>query len=111
MLKSFKVEKLVVSAIPSLVETWTHGFGFTPLEVDEKKSLEKTNLMVFPGTVWLKKPMHQGLTHNTHFLGTTMDVKSSDMNGDLKEDASLVDTIPVYDTKFLQELETVMINW
>ncbi|KAD3066783.1 hypothetical protein E3N88_34663 [Mikania micrantha] len=69
MLKSFKVEKLVVSAIPSLVETWTHGFGFTPLEVDEKKSLEKTNLMVFPGTVWLKKPMHQGLTHNTHFLG------------------------------------------
>lgn len=58
MLKSFKVEKLVVSAIPTLVDTWTDGFGFLPLEVDEKTSLEKTNLMVFPGTVWLKKPMY-----------------------------------------------------
>ncbi|KAK9056937.1 hypothetical protein SSX86_024302 [Deinandra increscens subsp. villosa] len=101
MLKSFKVEKLVVSAIPSLVETWTHGFGFTPLEADEKKSLDKTNLMVFPGTVWLKKPMYQGPTPSTICLGTT------------KEAAPLVDTIPVYDidTNFLQELETVMISW
>lgn len=57
MLKSFKVEKLVVSAIPSLVETWTVGFGFTPLEDHEKESLSRTNLMVFPGTVWLKKPL------------------------------------------------------
>lgn len=65
MLKSFKVEKLVVSAIPELVETWTQGFGFLPLEADEKKSLDKTNLMVFPGTVWLKKPMYQ----SNHFLG------------------------------------------
>lgn len=69
MLKSLKVEKLVVSAIPNLVETWTSGFGFTPLEAEEKKSLDKTNLMVFPGTVWLKKHMYQGSTQSTHFLG------------------------------------------
>ncbi|KAI3675022.1 hypothetical protein L1987_84603 [Smallanthus sonchifolius] len=111
MLKSFKVEKLVVSAIPSLVETWTHGFGFTPLEADEKKSLDKTNLMVFPGTVWLKKPMYQGSTQSTHFLGTSIEAVSSDMNCELEESASLVDTMPVYDTAFLQELETVMISW
>ncbi|XP_076907087.1 increased DNA methylation 1-like [Bidens hawaiensis] len=65
LLKSLKVEKLVVSAIPSLVDTWTQGFGFTPLEADEKKTLTKTNLMVFPGTVWLKKPMYQGATQGT----------------------------------------------
>ncbi|XP_023771338.1 increased DNA methylation 1 [Lactuca sativa] len=58
MLKSLKVEKLVVSAIPSLVDTWRDGFGFTALESHEKKSLTKTNLMVFPGTIWLKKPMY-----------------------------------------------------
>ncbi|XP_071715648.1 increased DNA methylation 1-like isoform X2 [Rutidosis leptorrhynchoides] len=65
MLKSLKVEKLVVSAIPSLVDTWTNGFGFTPLEADEKKNLTKTNLMVFPGTVWLTKPMYQGAIQDT----------------------------------------------
>lgn len=59
MLKSLKVEKIVVSAIPSLVETWTVGFGFQPLEEDERESLSKTNLMVFPGAVWLKKPLYE----------------------------------------------------
>ncbi|THG00668.1 hypothetical protein TEA_000086 [Camellia sinensis var. sinensis] len=50
MLRSFKVEKLVISAIPSLVETWTVGFGFKPLEDNERNSLSNINLMVFPGT-------------------------------------------------------------
>ncbi|KAL2496471.1 Increased DNA methylation 1 [Forsythia ovata] len=59
MLKSLKVKKLVVSAIPSLVETWTKGFGFEHLEDDERRSLSKINLMVFPGSVWLKKPLYQ----------------------------------------------------
>ncbi|XP_022877414.1 increased DNA methylation 1-like [Olea europaea var. sylvestris] len=59
MLKSLRVEKLVVSAIPSVVETWTKGFGFKPLEDDERQSLSKINLMVFPGSVWLQKPLHQ----------------------------------------------------
>ncbi|KAG8386404.1 hypothetical protein BUALT_Bualt03G0145300 [Buddleja alternifolia] len=59
MLKSLKVEKLVVSAIPSLVETWTSGFGFLPLEEDERRSLSKINLMVFPGSVWLKKQLYE----------------------------------------------------
>lgn len=59
MLKSFKVEKLVISAIPGLVETWTQGFGFEPLEDCEKQCLSHINLMVFPGTVWLKKSLFQ----------------------------------------------------
>ncbi|KAL0406743.1 UNVERIFIED_CONTAM: Increased DNA methylation 1 [Sesamum latifolium] len=57
-----KVEKLVISAIPTLVETWTLGFGFQPLEEDEKRSLSKINLMVFPGAVWLKKPLYENHT-------------------------------------------------
>ncbi|KAI3702796.1 hypothetical protein L6452_28548 [Arctium lappa] len=59
LLKSLKVSKLVLSAIPSLVKTWMEGFGFTRLEVEEKKRLRKTNLMVFPGTVWLKKAIYK----------------------------------------------------
>ncbi|KAH9625714.1 hypothetical protein KSS87_007910 [Heliosperma pusillum] len=57
MLTSLKVEKLVIAAIPDLVETWTVGFGFIPMEEDEKRSLNKINLMVFPGTVMLKKTL------------------------------------------------------
>ncbi|KAM7279650.1 hypothetical protein ACFE04_006784 [Oxalis oulophora] len=55
MLLSMKVETLVISAIPGLVDTWTDGFGFTPVEDYENRSLKKMNLMVFPGTVLLKK--------------------------------------------------------
>lgn len=58
MLKSLKVEKLVVSAIPDLVDTWTLGFGFERLEEEERQSLSKINLMVFPGSVWLKKMLY-----------------------------------------------------
>lgn len=58
MLISLKVEKLVISAIPDLVETWTLGFGFQHLEEEEKQSLSKINLMVFPGAVWLKKLLY-----------------------------------------------------
>ncbi|KAH7511317.1 hypothetical protein JRO89_XSUnG0210200 [Xanthoceras sorbifolium] len=58
MLISFKVEKLVISAIPALVETWTKGFGFTPMEKVETQSLNNINLMVFPGTVHLKKSLY-----------------------------------------------------
>lgn len=59
MLISFKVEKLVITAIPDLVETWTKGFGFKPVDDEERKTLNKINLMVFPGTILLKKPLYQ----------------------------------------------------
>ncbi|KAK8469391.1 hypothetical protein PHAVU_005G067300 [Phaseolus vulgaris] len=58
MLTSFKVERLVISAIPDLVETWTKGFGFKPVDDVERKKLNKFNLMIFPGTVFLEKPLH-----------------------------------------------------
>ncbi|XP_021999895.1 increased DNA methylation 1 [Helianthus annuus] len=81
LLKSLKIEKLVLSAIPDLVETWTNSFGFSRLEPEEKKKLSKTNLMVFPGTVWLKKPMYQ-----KPIQSTPTEAKSSHLNLDLKED-------------------------
>ncbi|KAI0519624.1 hypothetical protein KFK09_007078 [Dendrobium nobile] len=58
MLRSFKVEMIVLSAIPSLVETWMAGFGFNCIDAEEKKLLEDINLMLFPGTVLLKKKLY-----------------------------------------------------
>ena len=66
MLISLKVEKLVIAAIPDLVGTWTGGFGFIPVEDEEKQSLNKINLMVFPGTVLLKKPLCESKTVYKH---------------------------------------------
>ncbi|TYG47558.1 hypothetical protein ES288_D11G348800v1 [Gossypium darwinii] len=59
LLISFKVEKLVITAIPNVVETWTKGFGFKLVEEEEREALNKINLMVFPGTVLLSKPLYQ----------------------------------------------------
>ncbi|XP_030550143.2 increased DNA methylation 1 isoform X2 [Rhodamnia argentea] len=58
LLVSFGVEKLVIAAIPDLVQTWTEGFGFKIVEKGEKEALNKINLMVFPGTVLLKKSLY-----------------------------------------------------
>ncbi|XP_010277786.1 PREDICTED: increased DNA methylation 1 [Nelumbo nucifera] len=59
MLKSFKVEKLVVAAIPNLLDTWTLGFGFKPMEDKEKEQLNNINLMMFPGTTLLQKRLYE----------------------------------------------------
>lgn len=59
MLKSMKVEKLVLSAVPTLVDTWMFGFGFKPMEEKEREQLNNINLMVFPGTTLLKKNLYE----------------------------------------------------
>lgn len=56
MLKSLKVEVLVLQAIPTLVENWISVFGFKHVE-DNEKWLCNINLMVFPGTILLKKEL------------------------------------------------------
>ncbi|XP_077226871.1 increased DNA methylation 1-like [Tasmannia lanceolata] len=58
MLKSFKVKKLVLSAIPTLVDTWTYGFGFKLMEDKEKEQLSNINLMLFPGTTLMTKDLY-----------------------------------------------------
>lgn len=57
MLKSFRVKLLVLTAIPDLVETWVTGFGFKPIEENEKKLLNNITLMLFPGASMLTKSL------------------------------------------------------
>ncbi|RZC74279.1 hypothetical protein C5167_049754 [Papaver somniferum] len=59
LLISFKVKMLVITAIPSLVDTWTEGFGFIPMEDEEKKQLSSINFMIFPGTILLRKNLYE----------------------------------------------------
>lgn len=60
MLRSFHVKILVLSAIPELVSTWVSGFGFKPIDEDERKQLNTINLMLFPGTSLLTKNLEDG---------------------------------------------------
>ncbi|PAN38183.1 hypothetical protein PAHAL_7G152800 [Panicum hallii] len=57
MLKSLKVEMLLLSAIPHLVETWTSAFGFREIDESDKKQLSKVRLASVPGTILLKKDL------------------------------------------------------
>jgi hypothetical protein len=59
MLKSLKVEMLLLSAIPHLVDTWTSGFGFRGIDDSDKKKISKFRLASVPGTVLLKKNLYE----------------------------------------------------
>ncbi|EFH44731.1 PHD finger family protein [Arabidopsis lyrata subsp. lyrata] len=56
-LGSLKVAKLVIPAVPELIDTWTSGFGFTPVNESEKKTIKNLNLLVFPGVDMLGKSL------------------------------------------------------
>ncbi|KAJ6819955.1 uncharacterized protein M6B38_398600 [Iris pallida] len=59
ILRSYKVKTLVIAAIPDLVDTWLSGFGYELVEEDERKQLSEMNLMLFPGTILVKKSLYQ----------------------------------------------------
>ncbi|CAM6109439.1 unnamed protein product [Calypogeia fissa] len=55
MLHSLEVERLVLPAVPELLETWTAAFGFQSMDESERLKLMDLNIMAFPGTSTLYK--------------------------------------------------------
>lgn len=52
---SLNVRKLVISAVPEMVNTWTTVFGFNPVEPSKKQKIKSINLLIINGTKLLEK--------------------------------------------------------
>ena len=62
ILCSLHVEKLIIPAIPDLLETWTRSFSFKPLEPSHREEIKNLSLMVFAETTLLQKSIHRTST-------------------------------------------------
>ncbi|KAI5058050.1 hypothetical protein GOP47_0026220 [Adiantum capillus-veneris] len=61
MLGGIGVNKLVLPAVPELLETWTAAFNFQHMTAIETQELSRLNLMTFPGTTLLQKQLRKDL--------------------------------------------------
>ncbi|XVE95031.1 hypothetical protein REPUB_Repub02eG0061000 [Reevesia pubescens] len=58
-LKKLGVEKLILPAVPSAVDTWTSSFGFSPMTDDERSELLQYTFLDFQGIKMCQKLLRQ----------------------------------------------------
>ncbi|KAF9597761.1 hypothetical protein IFM89_021515 [Coptis chinensis] len=62
ILSSLCVEKLIIPAVPAMVETWMTSFSFRQLEAAHKDEIRNLNMVLFAETTLLQKPINNRKT-------------------------------------------------
>ncbi|KAJ6846079.1 uncharacterized protein M6B38_278550 [Iris pallida] len=76
---SLNIERLIIPAISEMMDTWTNVFGFKHLETSEKQDLQSTNLLIFPATGLLLKPLQKN--HSVEPCETSNQVAKHETEG------------------------------
>ncbi|XP_010475230.1 PREDICTED: increased DNA methylation 1-like [Camelina sativa] len=92
-MRSLKVEKMVIPAIPDFLPAWTGNFGFSPFDDSVRKEMRYLNALVFPGIDMLQKPLlHE---ENVTVAAATGDTRKSEIETEKKSEfASCVEIGP-----------------
>ncbi|KFK42868.1 hypothetical protein AALP_AA1G049400 [Arabis alpina] len=86
-MRSLKVEKLVIPAIPDFLHAWTGNFGFSPLDDSVRKEMRSLSTLVFPGIDMLQKPLlHEENAIATAAAGDSVVVHEVAMNSEIEKE-------------------------
>ncbi|XP_047319326.1 uncharacterized protein LOC124922650 isoform X2 [Impatiens glandulifera] len=88
VLRSVKVNRLVIPAISEHMHTWKVAFGFSRLNNPQKQEMKLLNMLVFPGIDMLQKP----LLENTSNIEVGQEIPECD-DDEINDKASTEDSI------------------